>query len=52
MGVLIHALNVIDMPNIEWYKETRERFAEGKIGNERVNAMVDTILSLLSLSNV
>lgn len=28
------------------YKETRERFAEGKTGNERVNAMVDTILSL------
>ena len=28
------------------YKESRERFAEGKIGNERVNAMVDTVLSL------
>ena len=28
------------------YKETRERFAEGKTSNERVNAMVDTILSL------
>jgi len=34
------------------YKETRERFAEGKMGNERVNAMVNTILSPPSLSNV